>query len=209
LATSEILPVRFDLDPERNPRGAIVLTSEAPFEAIRETLKKAAAALREAEVPFVLGGGLASWARGGPESDHDLDLLVKPEDADRALAVLAEAGMRPERPPENWLYKVWDGNVMVDLIFDPEGGSVTDELIERSDEREVEAVRMRVLSVNDLLATKLLALKEHEVDYDSVLEIARSLREQIDWKALRRKTEHSPYARAFFTLVDALGIEES
>ena len=184
-------------------------TPEAPFEAIRETLKKAAAALRKAEIPFALGGGLASWARGGPESGHDLDLLVKPADADRALEALADSGMRPERPPEDWLYKVWDGDVMVDLIFQPEGGAVTEELIQRSEEREVEAVRMRVISANDLLTTKLLALKEHEVDYDSVLEVARSLREQIDWKALKKSTGHSPYARAFFTLVAGLGIEDS
>ncbi|MGH3053211.1 MAG: nucleotidyltransferase domain-containing protein [Gaiellaceae bacterium] len=70
------------------------------FDAMIETLKKAAAALREAEVPFMLGGGLACWARGGPESDHDLDLMFRPEDADRALDVLASTGMRPEKPPE-------------------------------------------------------------------------------------------------------------
>jgi uncharacterized protein (DUF2267 family) len=183
-------------------------THEAPFDAIRETLKKAAAALREAEVPFVLAGGLASWARGGPGTEHDLDLLVKPEDADMALDTLTAAGMRPEKPPENWLYKAWDGEVMIDLIFQPEGGAVDDELIERSDELEVEAVRMRVMTATDILVTKLLALKEHEVDYDSVVEVARSLREQIDWQRLRDETEDSPFARAFFTLVEGLGIAE-
>ena len=183
-------------------------TPEAPFDAIRETLKNAAAALRDAEVPFVLAGGLASWARGGPESEHDLDLLVKPEDADRALEALAEAGMKPERPPEDWLYKAWAGDVLIDLIFDPEGGPVDDELIERSNELEVDAVRMRVMTAADILTTKLLAMKEHEVDYESVLEVARSLREQIEWDDLRRSTAHSPYARAFFTLVAGLGIAE-
>ena len=36
------------------------------------TMKRAAAALREAGIAFMLGGGLAIWARGGPERDHDL-----------------------------------------------------------------------------------------------------------------------------------------
>src|SRR4051794_31990445 len=49
------------------------------FDAILATLKKAAAALRDAGVPYALGGGLAAWVRGGPESDHDLDFMVKPE----------------------------------------------------------------------------------------------------------------------------------
>jgi len=90
--------------------------AELPFATIEASLKKAVAALREAEVPFLLGGGLAVWARGGPETRHDLDLVVKPEDADRALAVLADAGMRPEKPPEEWLHKAWDGDVLIDVI---------------------------------------------------------------------------------------------
>ena len=52
------------------------------LDAMLETLKKAAAALRDAGVPFMLGGGLAVWVRGGPETDHDLDLIVKPDDAE-------------------------------------------------------------------------------------------------------------------------------
>jgi Uncharacterised nucleotidyltransferase len=170
------------------------------------TLKKASAALRQEEVPFVLAGGLASWARGGPESDHDLDLMLRKEDAERALAALAATGMRPERPPETWLYKAYDGDVMVDLIFEPVTGPVTDALFERAEELEVEAVPMLVLGLEDLLTTKLLTLGEHQLDYESVLEIARSLREQIDWDVVRRRTAGSPYAAAFFTLAEGLGV---
>jgi predicted nucleotidyltransferase len=176
------------------------------FDAIKETLKKAAAALRRAEVPFLLGGGLATWVRGGPESDHDLDLFVKPEDAERALEVLAEEGMRPEKPPENWLYKAWDGDVMVDLIFSPSGETISDETFERADELEVNAVRMQVASLEDVITAKLLALGEHEVDYSPVLEMTRSVREQVDWPQVRDRTSRSPYAKAFFTLVEELGI---
>ena len=72
-------------------------------------------------MPFLLGGSLASWARGGPETRHDLDLMIKPEDAGRALEAFTEAGMRPEQPPEEWLVKVWDGDTLVDLIYCPKG----------------------------------------------------------------------------------------
>ena len=179
---------------------------ELPFDKILDTLKKSTCALREAEIPFALAGGIASWARGGPPREHDLDYFVRPEDADRALAVLAEAGMRPERPPEGWLYKAYDGDVMVDLIFEPASGPVTHEELERAEEMEVQATRMRVLAPTDILVTKLLALQEHEVDYDSVLELSRALREQVDWEDVRRRTEQSPYAKAFFTLIEELGV---
>lgn len=184
-------------------------SDELPFDKILDTLKQAVGALRDAHIPFALAGGIASWARGGPPREHDLDFFVKPEDADRALAALADAGMRPEKPPEGWLYKAYDGDVMVDLIFEPASGPVTDEELARAEELEVQATRMRVLAPTDILATKLLALKEHDVDYDSVLEISRALREQVDWDDLRARTAHSPYAKAFFTLVEELGVAKA
>src|SRR3954470_19365606 len=102
---------------------------EQLFSTMEATLKKAAAALREADIPFLVGGSLASWARGGPETRHDLDLMIRPEDVDAAVAALAAAGLRPEDPPEEWLVKAWDGDVLVDLIFAPKGMPLTDEVI--------------------------------------------------------------------------------
>ena len=180
----------------------------ADFDDLLETLKKAAAALRDAEVPFLLGGGVAAWARGGPESDHDLDLMVKPEDAEGAAKALAGASFRIEELPEEWLYKAWAGDVFVDVIFEPSGGPVDAAMFTRAEELDVAAVTMRVMSLEDVMVTKLLPLREHEVDYESVLEIARALREQIDWDEVWRRTSHSPYTRAFFYLAEQLEILE-
>jgi putative nucleotidyltransferase-like protein len=172
------------------------------------TLKKAAAALRDAGVPFLVAGGVASWVRGGPSTDHDLDFVIKPEDAERALGVLEDAGLRPERPPEEWLYKAYDGDVLVDLIFSPAGLEITDEVIARGEEREVDAMSMRVMRPEDLLVSKLMAMTEHSINYRSCLEIARALREQVDWDDVRRRTETSPFGRAFFVIAEGLGIVE-
>jgi predicted nucleotidyltransferase len=177
-----------------------------PFDDIKDSVKRVAAALRDANVPFMLGGGLAAWAYGGPGTGHDLDVLVKPTDADRALQALADTGMQTERPPEGWLYKAWDGDVLVDVIFRPVGEPVDDEMFERAEELEVNAVPMKVMSLEDLMVTKLLALDEHELDYERSLEFARSLRERIDWHDVRNRTRESAYAKAFFTMVEELGV---
>jgi hypothetical protein len=182
--------------------------SEPTFEDIERTLKRSVAALRDTGIPFLLGGSLASWARGGPETRHDLDFIVEPDDAEQALDSLVKAGMRPERPPEEWLFKAWDGEVLVDLIFEPEGLPVTDELMSQGDELSVMGIAVPVMALDDLLVTKLLALSDHSLDYESLLLIARALREQIDWQALRARTEHSPYAKAFFVLAEELGVAE-
>jgi hypothetical protein len=182
------------------------MSGDQSFQAIEATLKRATAALRDAEVPFLLGGSLASWARGGPETRHDLDLMVKPEDAERALEVLTDIGMRPERPPEGWLFKAWDGEVLVDIIFAPKGLAMTDEVMARGEEFDVLAISTPVMALEDMLATKLLALDEHSLDYSPLLQVVRALREQIDWEAVRSLTGGSPYAKPFFVLVEELGI---
>jgi hypothetical protein len=177
-----------------------------PLDGMVPTLKRSAAALRDRGIPFLVAGGVASWVRGGPPTDHDLDFLVKPDDAETALDALAGAGLRPERPPEEWLFKAFDGEVMVDLIFRPAGLEITDEVIERGEELEVEAMTMRVMSPEDLLVTKLMAMTEHSINFRSCLEIARALREQIDWDDVRDRTAASPFGRGFFVIAEGLAV---
>jgi hypothetical protein len=81
-------------------------------------------------------------------------------------------------------------------------------MFDRADELEAKAVAMKVMALEDVMVTKLLALREHQVDYESVLEITRALREQIDWVDVWRRTCHSPYARAFFYLAEEVEILE-
>jgi len=52
----------------------------------------------------------------------------------------------------------------------------------------------------------VMSLTEHSVDYGTLIEMARALREQIDWEEVRARTEASPFAKAFFTLVESLGV---
>jgi hypothetical protein len=170
------------------------------------TLKKSASALQREDVPFILGGSMACWARGGPAVAGDLDFMLKGEDAERALATLVGIGMRPERPPEQWLLKAWDGDHMVDLIFEGAGLPITDEVFARADELSVGAMVIPVMALEDVLTTKLWAMNERSLDYEHVLQIARSLREQIDWDEIRRRTADSPYAAPFFTLAERLGV---
>lgn len=176
------------------------------FNALIDTMKVVVATLREADVQFMLGGSMAAWARGGPEPDNDLDLMVKQEHAEKALDALARAGMRIERPPEEWLYKAWHGEVMIDLIFCPSGVELTDEVFERAEMISVMALTTPVMALEDALVTMLYALDEHALDYSRLLSITRALREQIDWSSLRVRASGSPYAKAFLTLVEELGV---
>ena len=114
--------------------------------------------------------------------------------------------MRTERPPEDWLVKAYDGEVLVDLIFHPRGLEITDAVIERGDVLSVLSMDVSVMALEDVMTTKLMALTEHSIRYESLLRIARALREQIDWEDVRARTTSSPFARAFFVLLEGLDI---
>ena len=185
----------------------------ASFERLVEsTLKQSAAALRDADVPFCLIGSMAAWVRGGPESSHDLDFGIREADLLRAAEALEAIGMRIEVPPEDWLIKAWTGEpggedaVFLDLIYSASGLEIDDEVLARADELQVLAHGMKVLNASDLLVTKLLSLREQNLNLTSTVATARAIREQIDWPEVRRRTSHSPYASGFFAIAERLAI---
>jgi predicted nucleotidyltransferase len=179
---------------------------EQQFEQLLEAMKRAAGILRNEDIPFVLGGGLACWARGAPKTEHDVDFLVRPRDVERARDALEQAGLRTEEPPEGWLVKAYADDVLIDLIFHPQGGPIDDAIFDRAEELEVHATRLKVAALEDVLVQKLLALSEQDPDFSSVLELARSLREQVDWDEVRERTQESPFAKGYFTMLDELEI---
>jgi len=185
--------------------------ARSTFEEIESTLKKAAAALRDANVPYALAGSVACWARGAPQSRNDLDFLVRLSDAETALAALVGCGMRADRPPEGWLLKAFDPGddgteTLVDLIFGPRGIADVGELLQRAEPLSVAALDLPVAHIDDVMVMKLHAFDEHACDYSSILAVARAVREQVDWEDVRVRTLESPFARAFFTIVEGLGI---
>lgn len=148
------------------------------------------------------------YARGGPATEHDLDLLVRESDVAGAVSALVGAGMRAAEAAEDWLAKVYDGDRLVDLLFRPNERLVTEEMLRGAEEMRVGATMVPVQHATDVLTNKLLTLSEHRCDFSLLLTIARALREQVDWPALRVATRSSPFAEAFLLLVDRLNIAE-
>ena len=108
-------------------------------EVLLDALKRVSAILREEDIEFLLGGGMAAWARGGPPTEHDIDFVIREADAEpRVGQGRAAAGLRTGVPPEGWLVKVWDGDTLVDLIFRPTGLDI-DEAFAASDLLNVHA----------------------------------------------------------------------
>ncbi|WP_028635973.1 hypothetical protein [Nocardioides sp. URHA0032] len=175
---------------------------------LREALKLVAVALKGGDAPFALTGGYALWARGGPEPDHDVDFLVAEEDAAETAALLAGRGLDVVQPPEDWLFKVYVDDAMVDVLFRAGSEPVGRERFEHVDQLEVESVLMPVLSATELMVDKLGALEEHACDLGKTVAAARAVREQVDWDEVARRTEGNPFAEAALFLLRRLEVVE-
>ncbi|MEV6335977.1 nucleotidyltransferase family protein [Nocardia vinacea] len=178
------------------------------IDQLLHALTRAANTLADAGIRFAVAGGCAVYARGGPASEHDVDIFIKPADLSQARSALARGGLRIAEPPEDWLTKVYDGGVLIDLIYRPNNRAVTDELLDRADMMRVGPTMAPVISASDLMIDKLLVFDAHRLDLSPLLTIARDLREQVDWERVRKETDISPYARAFLGLLDDLGVIE-
>lgn len=180
--------------------------SEEDDTPLRVALKQSASALKRDGVPFALGGGYALWAHGGPEPDHDVDLVVTETDIPAAVDSLSAAGFDIERPPEDWLFKARSNGVLVDVLHKLQGRTVTPELLDRAEELEIIGIRIPVLPATEIMITKLQSLAEHYSDFGALLPSVRAVREQLDWDRIREACAGQPFAEAFLFLTDRLGI---
>src|SRR3954452_21157897 len=173
---------------------------------LREALKRVATGLKETGVSFALTGGYAAWARGGPEPNHDVDFLIAPDDAEKVAGLLAEQGLQIVQPPEDWLFKVFTDDAMVDVLYRANGSLGVQDVLDRATELEVLSVWMPVLSATDLLVQKLSVLSERYCDLGAVLPSARALREQVDWDLVRSSVAGNPYAEVTLGLLQRLEV---
>ncbi|MCU1655903.1 MAG: uncharacterized protein JWO57_559 [Pseudonocardiales bacterium] len=176
---------------------------------LRLALKRTASLLKYSDIPFALGGSYALWARGAPESEHDVDFVVSEDDIERVADALSAAGLAVRRPPEDWLLKVDTDGVTVDILHRIAGVPVTTGLLDRSETIEVLSIRMPVLPATDLIASKLQVLSERYCDFGALLPAVRAVREQLDWPRLREETAGNDFAAAFLFLTDRLGVSDA
>jgi Nucleotidyl transferase of unknown function (DUF2204) len=173
---------------------------------LRDALRRAASAFKAHGPDFALAGSYALWTYGAPEPVHDVDFIVAETHAEAAAATLEKAGFDIDRPPEDWLFKAYAGDVVVDVLHRLNGVSVDAATIRAADELDVLAIRMPVLPPTQVITEKLSSFNEHHCDFAAVLPAVRAVREKVDWDDVRSATADNDFAAAFFVLTDRLGI---
>lgn len=153
-------------------------------DAVAAALAQSVEAFERAEVPYLLVGGLASSALGRPRFTADIDFFVRGEDAKRALEALDDAGFDTEETNPKWIYKAWQGDVQIDVLFKVMGDIyLDDEMLARAPELEVLGVPVKVVPPEDLIVIKAAV---HDEDtprhwHDALGVIATC---ELDWEYL-------------------------
>jgi hypothetical protein len=173
---------------------------------LRRALKLAASTLKADGVPFALAGGYALWAHGAPEPVHDVDLVLTEQQVPAAVESLSAAGFRIERPPEDWLFKAYLDDDLVDVLHRVSGEPVESGQVESAVELELLGIRIPVLPATPVMVAKLRSLTEHYCDFAALLPVIRAVREQLDWSALSQVAEDNPFADGLLLVLDRLGI---
>ncbi|HEX6548579.1 MAG TPA: nucleotidyltransferase [Candidatus Dormibacteraeota bacterium] len=158
-----------------------------------EVLDDVASALAGSGIPHCFIGGLASSVYGRDRHTHDLDLFVRPEDADRTLEVLAGHGFEVERSCPDWIYKAAKRGLLVDVIFMTTDGTVLDPELELHVRTAVFAGRkLPVIAPEDLLITKLSAFREDTAHqwFDCVALLEST---ELDWHYLMARAREKPH----------------
>ena len=161
-------------------------------EVISPILNDVVHTLRKAGIAYLFGGGLAAKCFGRERRTKDIDLFVRPENADALLEALEKAEFKTQKTDPKWLYKAKKNDIPIDIIFKSAGNIfLDDETFKRATQMEFLGQSISILPAEDLIAMKTLATGEFTPNhwYDA-LDLIKST--PIDWDYLTRRAKHGP-----------------
>lgn len=162
-------------------------------ETVERVVAEAASALERGGVPYVLIGGIASSVHGRPRATDDIDLLVDPRDAERALELLGASGFETEETDPHWIYKATKDGLTVDVMFNIKGDvHVDEEMLARARPTSFAGADVRVAAPEDVIVIKALAHDEPSFrHWHDALAIITA--QELDWEYLVRRARHGAH----------------
>ncbi len=146
--------------------------------------------LGASDVPFLVAGAYAmSGYAGFLRRTGDLDVVVRPEDRDRALDVLQRAGWPVEITDPIWLAKGLCPPFYVDVIFSSPNGvvQIDDGWFEHAAESDVLGVRTRLSPAEELIWSKAYVMERTRYDGADVAHLFHACADTLDWSRLLRR----------------------
>jgi hypothetical protein len=157
---------------------------------VRDFYLRALRLLRDSGVPFQVGGAYALARYTGVERHtKDLDVFVRPADAEAVLNLFRQAGYATDRTFPHWLGKVFSGDAFVDVIYRSGNGlaEVDDEWLRHGAPDEVLGEPVKLCPPEEILWSKAFVMERERFDGADVAHVLRATAERIDWERLVRR----------------------
>lgn len=160
---------------------------QAPSNEITEFYRRTLSILDRSSLPFMLAGAYALQTYTGLRRDtKDLDIFCTPETYPDILQALASDGYRTEITDANWIAKAFCGDLFVDVIFASANGQIHIDKtwFDNAPEREIFGVRVRVITVTELIYSKLYIADRTRFDGADIEHLILRCADEIDWDRL-------------------------
>jgi hypothetical protein len=155
--------------------------------ATRRVYVEALEALRRGGVEFLIGGAHALGPYTGIVRDtKDLDVFLRRQDCEAALAVLAAAGFTTELTFPHWLAKAHVGDRYIDLIFGAGNGvALVDDLwFTHAAPGRVLGVPVWLCPPEEMVWSKAFIMERERYDGADVAHLILACGRHMDWRRL-------------------------
>ncbi|MBI6546160.1 MAG: nucleotidyltransferase [Cyanobacteria bacterium NC_groundwater_1444_Ag_S-0.65um_54_12] len=148
--------------------------------------QEASRILHDANIPHLVGGGVAVWAYGRYRHTKDIDLFLPVGKQILALDALARQGFHTRETDARWLYKGVKEEVSIDLIIFTTGDIRLDaDTLAHGRSCEVRDFRFNLMGPEDVLLRKIHSANEARFHdwYDglSILKRVFAAEVEFDW----------------------------
>ena len=143
--------------------------------------------LSETGIPYMVAGAFAVHAYTGVWRDtKDLDIFLQPKHVKPALDAFARAGFETEIRAPHWLAKAHHEPYFMDLIFGIGNGQlpVEEDWFKYSNPIEIAGVKVQLLPMEELIASKLYIAARDRFDGADVVHLIRSTEGKVDWQRI-------------------------
>lgn len=153
--------------------------------------------LKQAEIPFVVGGAYALHTYTGLyRVTKDLDVFLRRSDVERALDALADVNFRTEMLDPVWIAKAYASNdFFADLIFSSGNGvAEVDELwFQRASSHPIHGMQVLVAPPEEMIWSKAFVCERERYDGADLNHIVLACGKELDWgHLLYRFNAHWP-----------------
>lgn len=171
------------------PEGSPLTSANAPtLPPEAQTLyRDVLRAMNENAIPYAVAGAFALQKYTGIwRITKDLDLFVKAADVPAALDNLCQQGFRCETLDPVWLSKAHRGEYFVDLISGMSNAVIVvdDSWMQRTQPALIAGVASRIISAEDLIASKLFVTRRERFDGADIAHIIYRTQGQLQWERI-------------------------